>query len=63
MKKRSSILDRYRDEIKHYLKLGLSINCIYLLIKEKMEKEKLHITYQGVRYYIISNLSKYFKKT
>jgi len=57
MKKRtrSSLLDRYKKEIKHYLDLGLSINCIYLLIKEKMEKEELHISYQGLRNYIIKN--------
>jgi len=51
-RKRSSLLDRYQKEIKHYLNLGLSINCIYLLIKEKMEKENLYITYQGLRKYI-----------
>ena len=55
-RKRSSLLDRYKEEIKHYLNLGLSINCIYLLIKEKMEKENLYVTYQGIRNYIKKHL-------
>ena len=67
-KKRISIFDLFKEEIEYYLKLGLSIRCIYLLVKDKFEKEKkftASISYQGIRRYILanSNLSKYLKKT
>jgi hypothetical protein len=52
MKKRLSLLDVYKNEIKHYISLGLSIRCIYILINEKMKKEGLYISYQSVRNYI-----------
>ena len=67
-KKRISVFDLFKEEIEYYLKLGLSIRCIYLLIKDKFEKEKHFtesISYQGIRRYILanSNLSKYLRKT
>ena len=67
-KKRISVFDLFEKEIEYYLKLGLSVRCIYLLIKDRLEKEKKFkgtISYQGVRRYILanSNLSKYLRKT
>jgi len=55
MRKRASLLDKYKEEIKEYLELGLSLRCIYLLINKKLKEDNYHITYQGIRYYIMSN--------
>jgi len=66
MRKRISVFDLFKEEIEYYLKLGLSIRCIYLIIKDKLNKEKKFegtISYQGIRRYINSNLSKYLRKT
>lgn len=52
MRKRASLLDKHKEEIKEYLDLGLSIRCIYLLINKKLEKENYHISYAGVINYI-----------
>jgi hypothetical protein len=65
---RISIFDLFQKDIEYYLKLGLSIRCIYLLIKDKLEKKRElegNISYQGIRRYILanSNLSKYLRKT
>ena len=68
MKKRISVFDLFKSDIEYYLKLGLSIRCIYLLIRDKLKKEnkfESNISYQGIRRYILvnSNLSKYLRKT
>ena len=68
MKKRVSIFDLFKEKIEKYLKIGLSIRCIYLLIKDELKNDKKidgNITYQSVRRYILSdpNLSKYLIKT
>jgi len=55
MKKRASLLDKYREEIKEYLELGLSIRCIYLLLNKKLKNENYHISYSGVINYINKN--------
>jgi len=52
MRKRASLFDKYEKEIKQYLKLGLSLRCIYLLISHKMKKHNIKITYQGLRNYV-----------
>ena len=46
-RKRSSLLDKYKEEIKEYLEIGLSLRCIYLLINKKLKENNYHITYQG----------------
>ena len=51
-KKRKSILDFYKDEIKKYIQLNLSIRCIYILINDKLKEQNLQITYQSVRNYV-----------
>jgi len=49
---RKSILDIYKNEIQKYIKLNLSVRCIYLLINDKMKEKNLQISYQSVRKYI-----------
>lgn len=61
MKKRKSILDFYKDEIKKYIQLNLSIRCIYLLINDKLKKQNLQITYPSVRNYV-AKLKENYKK-
>ncbi len=66
--KRISIFDLFKKDIEYYLRLGLSIRCIFLLIRDKIKKEKGldgEVSYQGIRRYILanSNLSKYLRKT
>jgi len=67
MKKKASVFDLFKNEIEEYLKIGLSIRCIYLLIKHKIEKENLlagnTVSYQGIRRYILANFSNLLKKT
>ena len=57
-KKRVSIFDLFKKDIEYYLKLGLSIRCIFLLIRDKIKKEKGldgEVSYQGIRRFIIKN--------
>lgn len=65
-KKRMSIFDLFKEEIEYYLKLGLSIRCIYLLIKDKIQKEnklEKNISYQALRNYIAKNFKQNIQET
>ena len=65
-KKRISIFDLFKEEIEYYLKLDLSIRCIYLLLKDKIQKEnklEKNISYQALRNYIAKNFKQNIQET
>jgi len=65
-KRRISIFDLFKKEIEYYFKLGLSIRCIYLLLKDKIQKEnklEKNISYQALRNYIAKNFKQNTQET
>jgi hypothetical protein len=63
---RISIFDLFKEEIEYYLKLDLSIRCIYLLLKDKIQKEnklEKNISYQALRNYIAKNFKQNIQET
>ncbi len=44
--KKGRVLDQYREEIKNYLEIGLTLTAIRKLINEKLEKPRSYNTYR-----------------